>query len=133
MKYTERTYRLIESWGWFDWWPVERYSQFSRKKTDLFHIIDCIVLTRKGIIGLQICGADFSSHKTKLLYDEEINSRRWLNTPGTRLLLIGWRKLKRGKRRLFYPRIAWITLKKGKLHFHEYPLNKEKKWTAGKY
>lgn len=134
MKYTERTYRLIEKWGWYDWWPVERYSAFSGKKTDLFHIIDCIVLTRRGIVGLQICGADFSEHVRKLLVEEESNTRKWLLTPGTRLFLIGWRPLKRGKRKIFFPRIANIKLtKKRKLKFHEFPLNKERSWTAGKY
>ena len=132
-RHTDRTYRLIESWGWSDWWPVEIFNMFSGKKTDFFHIIDCLVLTRKGVVGIQICGADYSEHVRKIMDYEQVNTRKWLSTPNTRLLLIGWRKLKRGKRRLFFPRIAKITMEKGILVYYEHPLNKEKIWTAGRY
>lgn len=138
-RHTDRTYRLIESWGWTDWWPVEIFNMFSGKKTDLFHIIDLLVLTRKGVVGIQVCGSDYSEHVRKIMEYEQVNTRKWLSTPRTRLFLIGWRKMgktpRKGKRdmRKFYPRIARITLKKGRLRIHEFPVNKERKWTAGKF
>lgn len=131
MKSTERTYRLIEKWGWLNWWPVERFIAYSGHKVDLFNIIDCLVLTSKGIVGIQTCSSDFAAHVKKLLHEEEVNTRKWLATPGTRLMLIGWRKLRMPgtKQRVkYYPRIAHITLgKKGKLKIKELPTEKEKK------
>lgn len=124
-RHNDRTYRLLESWGWVNWWPVERHNAFSGRKTDLFHIIDILALTKDGIVGVQSCGQDFSGHRIKMMIDEEINTRKWLRTPGTRLVLIGWRKVKKkrgGKAMVYKPRIAWITLsKKGKLKFKELP------------
>lgn len=138
MRYTERTYRLIEKWGWYDWWIVERHNAFSGKKTDLFHIIDCVVLTHKGIVGIQTCGADFAEHVNKMMDLDSSYTRKWLHTPKTRLFLIGWRRLgKRTKgkkdRRTFYPRIAQITLEKGELKIKEHQTNKERTWTAGRF
>ena len=127
-RHIDRTYRLLESWKMYDWWNVEIYNPYSGKKTDFFHIIDTLVLTDNGILAVQTCGPDFSNHKKKLLNDEKINTSRWLATPGTKLLLIGWRKLRmKGtrKRWKWYPRMAWISLnKKGKLCFVELPLEK---------
>lgn len=129
MKSTVRTYRLIESWGWVHWWTVERYNAFSGRKTDLFNIIDCVALTSRGIVGIQTCSSDFSEHVKKLMDEEEVNTRKWLTTPGTRLLLIGWRKLRMpgtAKRWKYYPRIAHITLtKKRKLKLEELPTVKD--------
>lgn len=139
-RHTDRTYRLLESWGWDDWWSVEVFNGFSGKKTDLYHIIDCLVLTRKGVVGVQICGPDYAPHVKKILIDEQVNTKKWLSTPGTRLFLIGWRKLKSKVQRRtkdgkeFYPRIAQITLdKKGDLNLKEFPLNEGKTWTSGKF
>lgn len=129
MKSTERTYRWLEDKGWNDWWPVERWIPYSGHKVDLFNIIDCLVLTKKGIIGVQTCSSDFAPHVKKLLQDEADQTRKWLSTPKTKLLLIGWRKLRMPgtkQRWKYYPRVAWITLtKKGKLKIKEKPTIKE--------
>lgn len=90
---------------------------------DFFNIIDILVLTKDGIVGVQSCGQAFSAHRIKIMEEEIVNTKKWLRTPKTRLVLIGWRKLRvpgTPKQKKFYPRIAWITIdKKGDLHFSE--------------
>lgn len=118
---TQRTLELLRNQCYIPW-IVEKYNAFSGRRTDLFHIIDILIVIPTGVIGVQSTGTDFSGHKKKLMIDEEFFTKHWLKGKGNELILIGWRKvaMKRGwKRKVYKPRLAKITLEKGNLHFQE--------------
>lgn len=114
--YMSRTLRYIEEeWGWINHWRVESYNHFSGRKSDLFNIIDVLVATKFGPVGVQSCGGDFASHRKKIMEEEEYFTKVWLSIPKSQLWLIGWRKMKvkrGGKAVKFYPRVAQIKYKK---------------------
>lgn len=82
-------------------------------RQDLFGIIDIIALDPEhGVVGIQSCGQDFAGHLRKILIDHAQDTLEWLSTPGTRLELWGWRKVKLkrgGKAMRWRPRIQVIT------------------------
>lgn len=83
-------------------------------RQDLFGIIDVLALDPEfGVVGIQCCGTSFSEHFRKLTEVMAQETMDWLNTPGTRLELWGWRKVKKkrgGKAVVWRPRIQQITL-----------------------
>lgn len=88
---------------------VERYNSFTKQRSDLFGIIDIIAIG-EDTIGVQSCGQAFSEHDKKIM---ESDSREpWLKA-GNRLILIGWRKVKKkrgGKAMVWKPRIKEYKL-----------------------
>ena len=116
----QRTLEVIKKDG-LKYWIVEHWNQYSRKRQDLFNIIDVLVLDG-GMVGFQVCGSDMASHKKKILEDEKENTFAWLSQPGARLEVWGWRKLKkkRGmKATEWRPRIADILIVNGELYWEE--------------
>ena len=102
-------------------WIVERFIKttgFGIRK-DLYNIIDIIGIDPedKSFIGIQSTTlGQRKDHLTKLLVDEEENSRRWLET-GSKLELWSWRRLKIRKKDGSYskkyrwePKVDKITL-----------------------
>lgn len=83
-------------------------------RQDLFGIIDIIALDpERGVVGVQACGQNFAAHERKLLLERNQECVDWLSTPGTKLELWGWRKLKvkrGGKAVRWSPRIREFTL-----------------------
>jgi len=107
-----KTIKLLKYLEWF-YWGVEQFNGFTGRKTDLYHIIDYVVITNHATIGIQSCGADFAPHIKKLLEEETENTIKWLSCKNRYLFLIGWRKvlLRRGlKRQIFKPRIGTFYL-----------------------
>ena len=90
MSNVSRTMDYYRSLG-YEVWIVERYIYQAKKKFDLFGIIDLIAIAKNEIIGIQVCGSDYSSHEKKI--EEGEYTKLWLES-GARLVLIGWRKLK---------------------------------------
>lgn len=105
---TELTLELLRNRGWHcD--IVERRNPVVRNRShDMFGIIDIIALTSDGVLGVQSTGEDFAAHWTKLTVVKALASARWLQVPGNRLMLIGWRKLKADRHRS--PRVSMISL-----------------------
>ena len=102
------------------YWIVEIYKTWAKRKVDLFNIIDLLVLDN-GILGIQVTGSDFASHKTKIMEDEKENTFAWLSE-GARLEVWGWRRLKkkRGKKAMFWaPRIADVLIVNKELYWEE--------------
>ena len=96
---------------------VERWLQYAGPhgvRKDLFGIIDIIALDlERGVVGVQSCGQDWSSHWRKLVVEQSEATERWLMTPGTKLELWGWRKVKLhrgGVAMRWSPRVQQITL-----------------------
>ena len=83
-------------------------------RSDLFGIIDIIALDpERGVIGIQTCGNSFSEHWKKITEERYQETHDWLSTPGARLELWAWRKvkLKRGGVAMrWQPRVVEITL-----------------------
>jgi hypothetical protein len=77
---------------------------------DLFGIIDMIALTPHGVMGVQSTGSDFSGHWRKLTEDKAVSSALWLRTPGTSLMLIGWRKTGPATQKVWAPRIKMVGM-----------------------
>jgi len=96
---------------------VEKWNAYAGPhgiRQDLFGIIDIIVLDpERGVVGLQVCGADFAAHWRKLTQDNAQATIDWLETPGTAIEIWGWRKVKLkrgGKAMRWEPRIAAVTI-----------------------
>ena len=105
---------------------VERYFPKSRMypfgcTKDFLGIIDLLALDN-GVIGIQVCGNDFASHKQKISVQEKESTIAWLSQPGTRLQIWGWRKLKKvrgGKATTWTPRVENVFLINNEIIFEE--------------
>ena len=90
---------------------VENGKRIGRRtgmRKDLFGVIDIIALypDRKRICGIQSCGTAFSEHKKKIM--ENVYTQHWLRYAD--LELWGWRKLVKGNRKVWTPRIHTFHL-----------------------
>lgn len=79
-----------------DYWIVERYNSFTKKRTDLFNIFDVLTMDN-GIVGIQVCGMDVNSHKEKIMVEHAGYTKKWLENGG-RIEIWAWRKLKKIKK-----------------------------------
>lgn len=83
-------------------------------RSDFLNIIDLIAVSKAdGIVGYQVCGTDYASHVTKITVERAEETRAWLEAGG-RLVIVGWRKVKKirgGTQMIWKPRIQEITLK----------------------
>lgn len=118
----QRTTKVLRENG-FKHFKTEYWNPFSRTKTDLFHIIDCVAINPgNSIIGIQVCGSDFQSHIHKITVDYRDNSIAWLSVPGALLQLWSWRKLlvkRGGKAKVWKARIADFWIDDGKIVYKE--------------
>lgn len=125
-KATPRTLEMLRSFGWY-YWRVESFNAYSGRKTDLFNIIDYLVITPFSTIGIQSCAGDFAPHIRKLAEEEVDKTVAWLKCPNRQLYLIGWRKvlMRKGlKKRIYKPRVAIFYLNGDELIVEE----KDTKW-----
>ena len=83
-------------------------------RQDLFGIIDVLALDpERGVIGVQCCGGGLASHRRKMIEERAQETYDWLSTPGTKLEIWAWRKVKlkrKGKAMRWRPKIIEITL-----------------------
>jgi hypothetical protein len=83
-------------------------------RQDLFGILDVLVLDPSGVIGIQCCaGSAFKKHWEKLTVERAQDSIDWLSTPGTKLQIWGWRKVKLargGKAMRWSARVEEVTM-----------------------
>jgi len=97
MRPTQRTMRALRERGTICE-VVERFNPYAGKygqRHDLFNIIDIIALDpERGVVGIQACSQSSASHLRKLKEERAQESMDWLSTPGTKLELWCWRKLK---------------------------------------
>jgi len=89
---TKRTLDLCRKQNW-DVQVVERWCSFSRRRIDLFGVVDLVAMDGIRIIGIQsTSGSNFNARIRKIL--AEPRAKRWLES-GARLFVHGWRKLAR--------------------------------------
>lgn len=80
---------------------------------DLFGFIDIVAIDHiaGGVIGIQATsGANVASRRTKI---ELLPAAQQWVCAGNKLCVIGWRKLKQGKRVLWAPRIEYARRENG--------------------
>jgi hypothetical protein len=116
MTNTQRTIRELKNQGRVCA-IVEKWNQYVGShgiRQDLFGFIDIISLDpERGVVAIQSCGQSFSGHLRKITEEKASEVYEWLRTPGTKLELWGWRKLKKnrgGKAMVWTPRVQEITL-----------------------
>lgn len=84
------------------------------QRHDLFGIVDILCLDpARGFIGVQCCGADYAAHYRKLTDDKCQECIDWLSTPGGKLEIWSWRKVKvkrGGLAKVWKPRVVELTL-----------------------
>ena len=88
---------------------VERYCPHSRKRIDLFGVIDIVAVREGTILGVQTTStSNLSARVTKSL--EEPRLQVWLSS-GARFILHGWsKKGKRGRKKTWQVVVKEITL-----------------------
>ena len=118
-KSLQRTKKRLKELGVSSGKVEAPWNQFSKKRSDLFNIIDLIALyVDEGICGIQCCGTDFAEHDRKILASPY--SKEWLECTGI-LELWGWRKMlkkKGGKLRIWEPKIKRYTLDDFNINLH---------------
>jgi len=103
--YLERTLSELKSQGYMVQ-KVEHFNVYGGVRQDLFGFLDLLAVhPAHGIIGIQVCGEDWSSHVKKLTGERKEALILWLASGG-RCTLIGWRQLKE----TWTPRIREFTL-----------------------
>ena len=107
-----RVCAIVEHWNAFGG-PVVDGKRVGHR-IDLFGILDIISLDpQRGVVGIQSTGTGFSAHLKKLTEERHQECCDWLSTPGTRLELWGWRKIKvvrGGKAMRWTPRVLELKL-----------------------
>jgi hypothetical protein len=92
---TQRTLALCRKHG-FTAQVVERFCTFSKRRIDLFGVIDVVAIDGKNVIGFQTTsGSNVSSRVAKI--KAEPRALKWLES-GARLFVHGWLKSKKTNR-----------------------------------
>lgn len=62
----QRSKKYLEEDGW-KVWKVEQWNQWSNQRQDLFGFMDLVAIksTVNGVLGIQCCGEDVTSHVKK--------------------------------------------------------------------
>ncbi len=115
MSATQRTLRELRNQG-RKCAIVEKWNQFAGPcgiRQDLFGIVDVLCLDpEEGFVGVQCCSGTRKAHWTKMTEDKAQESLDWLQTPGGKLELWTWRKLKvkrGGKAMVWRAKVEEIT------------------------
>lgn len=73
---------------------VERFCIYSKRRIDLFGVIDIVAITPDGILGIQACaGSSHATRRTKALAEPRMHA--WVEAGG---LFAVWSWAKRGDR-----------------------------------
>ena len=133
MSPTQRTIKELKNQGvrcgivekWVAWAKKPGQAGPPGIRVDFLGIIDVIAISSDGgVIGIQCCGSDFSSHFRKLTEENAQATTDWLKCKmpcpncgalcqATGLQIWSWRKIKKvrgGKAMIWQPRIREITL-----------------------
>ena len=113
---TQRTIRALKEQGMICA-VVEKFNPHVGEhgiRQDLFGILDIQALDPvRGVIGIQACSQSSASHIRKIKEERTQETIDWLSTPGTKLEVWCWRKLKLkkgGKAMRWTPKITEILL-----------------------
>lgn len=87
---------------------VEQYNSFTRKRSDLFGIIDYLAISETDTIGVQSTGYNGKSTHLNTIMTAGITPI-WLQA-GRRLWLVCWKRTPAGKRFRYTPQLTEISL-----------------------
>lgn len=119
MKKLQRVYGIVERF-------IHNYSAHKKSpgiRSDLFNIFDLLAMhPRQGIIGIQVCGPDFSSHYKKITQEHADKAIMWLaaGRGRSKIEIWSWRKVLKkrgGKQRIWSPRVKKISYQDFKGHY----------------
>lgn len=104
---TARTLTRCKKHGW-EAAVVERFNFYTKRKNDLFGVIDIIAITDSGILGIQATDGSNHSHRIeKILAEPRV--AKWI-AAGGRLEVWSWAKQgAKGKRKLWTLRVEDIA------------------------
>ncbi len=122
----------------YDTWIVEQpFNPYTKRREDLFNCIDLVGIREDipGVLGIQACGEDVSSHCRKISegYTDPKGTqippnphlRIWLKA-GNRFFIWGWAlRGEKGKRKTYRLRELEFCLKNGEIYTQENPYVKE--------
>lgn len=87
-----RTIRLLRDQG-LQVENTEHWNPYSKRKQDFGGFADCVSWDGQETVAHQVTSThNLASHRTKIL--ESMPACLWATTPGNRLLLWGWKKVK---------------------------------------
>ncbi|SRR5258706_10667607 len=128
----QKSRALLKEQG-FDTWIVEKpWNSYTKRREDLFNFIDLVGIRedRPGVIGIQACGEDASSHTNKILegfvkdgkeFPPNPYIRTWLRA-GNAFFIWAWRmRGAKGKRKTYQLREIQFVLKDGVVTAEENP------------
>lgn len=109
MSPTSRTLKLLRDGG-LTCQVVERFCQFSKRRVDLFGVIDLVALDSRqtGLLGVQATSGDHHAERVQKVLASPL-AKLWVAC-GNRLQVISWSKRSSGSRRLWLPRIQDVML-----------------------
>ena len=93
-KYNQKTLKYLrETLGVIHVDGVEQYNSFTRKKKDLFNIIDYLGMSPGLLVGVQSTSYNGkSARKKKIMKENEEITKVWLSS-GAHLWLFSWKKV----------------------------------------
>lgn len=99
MSPTQRTLAECRKRGWTAQ-VVERFNSYTKRRIDLFGVIDLVVITPGGILGIQTTSGSGGNHSARMLKARtEPRLRLWLEAGG-KFEVWSWAKRgARGKRK----------------------------------
>lgn len=113
-----RTLKYLRHEGWSLIQVVEQWVPQARKRRDLFGFADVLAVHEDwGHLYVQTTsGSNFSARIKKCLESEAV---RVILQGGDRVVVHGWRKLKRNGRQVWVPKIAEIKMDEFGVLYHE--------------
>ncbi len=86
---------------------VEHWNGFSRRRVDLFGVIDIVAITPDGLLGIQACaGSSHAARRTKIL--GESRALRWIQAGGAMEVWSWAKRGDRGARKLWTLRVERV-------------------------
>ena len=89
----QRTMQELRDQGYVVEKVEQAWNPYTRKRRDLFHIIDAIAIKKDDpvTIGVQACATgELSAHEKKIRSSPYFET--WLSSPYRMILLVGWSK-----------------------------------------
>lgn len=115
--YTQRTLKLLRDLGW-ECQVVEKWQMHSKRRIDLFGIIDIVAMKEGAILGVQSTSyGQRKSHRIKM--EKAPSSKTWVSA-NAHLWLVTWKKekVKRGGKAFRYKSVIdRAIIQEGELDF----------------
>jgi len=104
---TQRSLKLLRDRGFLPW-VAEYYHAFSRRRVDLYGIIDIVAIKKeeRGVLGVQTTVASAVSARIKKISASPA-ARIWVMA-GNRIVIHGWRKPTKTRKKWTLREVEWL-------------------------